>query len=384
MEYVPQAVILAAGASTRTHPLTVERPKPLLPILNRPLLSWSLQALEGLVEEVILVVGFRQAMIRAAFGARFGRLRLRYVEQREPLGTGDALRRALPLLGERFFVLNGDDLIARRDLEALAAHPQALLTTVMDDPRAFSVVELDERGCVIRIVEKPDNPPPGAQTSIGFYLMGPEARMAVQRIRLSSRGEYELTDVAGMMPPSARFRAVPVRGYWLPIGYPWKLLEATRALLEREAPPLPHLPGVELEAPLVVGEGVRIAPGARIGPYTVLGAGVEVAQGAVVRESIVMEGARIDALARVEASVIGPGAHIGAGARLLPCRPPCTESIRSTVRGAPMETGLHRLGAMLGDGVEIGADAVLMPGVKVWPGCRVGVGECVNRDRMDN
>ncbi len=382
MQPIHQAVILAAGASTRTYPLTVERPKPLLPLLNRPLLAHTLAQLEGLVEEVILVVGFRREQMRAAFGEHFGSLRLRYVVQERPLGTGNALLQALPLIEGRFFVLNGDDLVSRRDLEALTAYPQALLTTVMDDPRAFSIVELDAKGRVVRIIEKPTAPPPGAQTSIGFYLMGPEAMEAVRAIRPSPRGEYELTDVAAAMRAEFRFHAVPVRDYWLPIGYPWKLLEATRFFLERERPPMPNLPGVEIEEPVLLGRDLLIGRGARIGPYTVLGEGVRIGAGAVVRESLLMAGAMVGEEARIEASILAEGVRVGAGATFRPCEPPCTSIIRSRVKGRWVETGLRRLGAMIGAGASIGAGANLAPGVKIWPGVRIARGVTVDNDLL--
>ncbi len=384
MQPVRQAVILAAGASTRTHPLTVDRPKPLLPILNRPLLAQTLTQLEGLVEEVILVVGFRHEMIRAAFGTRFGSLRLRYVEQREPLGTGHALLQALPLLEGRFLVLNGDDLVARDDLEALTAYPQALLTTVMDDPRAFSIVELDAGGRVVRIIEKPTDPPPSAQTSIGFYLMGPEAAEAVRAIRPSPRGEYELTDVAAAMTAAHRFQAVPVRGYWLPIGYPWKLLEATCFLLDREPPPLPALPGVEIEGPVLLGEDVVVGRGARLGPCTVLGDGVRIGAGAVVRESLLMAGVTVGARARIEASVLAEGVLVGEDARFLPCEPPCTAPVRSRVKGRWVTTGLRRFGAVIGAGARVGRGATLYPGVKLWPRLLLPDGATVRDDLPSN
>ena len=85
------AVILAAGKSTRTHPLTVTRPKPLLPILNRPILSYHLDALQGLVDAVVLVIGYRGDMIRDHYGSSYEGMALRYVKQPEPRGTGDAI-----------------------------------------------------------------------------------------------------------------------------------------------------------------------------------------------------------------------------------------------------------------------------------------------------
>ena len=161
-----QAVLLAAGKSTRTYPLTTTRPKPLIPILGKPLLEHLLGQLEGLVDEAILVVGYRADAIRVQFGDRFGSLPLRYLEQREQRGTADALLQASPLVEDRCLVLNGDDLYHRHDLQALSRHRTAILVTPVPDPQNRAVVTIagDQVG---NIVEKPASAPPNSLASVG-------------------------------------------------------------------------------------------------------------------------------------------------------------------------------------------------------------------------
>ena len=105
-----KAVVLAAGKSTRTYPLTLTRPKPLLEVANKPILQHNLESLSGLIDEVILVVGYRKEMIKERFGEEFNGIKLTYVEQKEQLGTGHALLHAEGYVSGRFLVLMGDDI----------------------------------------------------------------------------------------------------------------------------------------------------------------------------------------------------------------------------------------------------------------------------------
>src|SRR5690606_30078944 len=143
-----------AGKSTRTYPLTLTRPKPVLPIVNKPLLARQLDALAGVVDEALLVVGYRQEMIRERFGARYGDIRLTYVEQREQLGTGHAVLQCAAHLDGSVLVVNGDDLYAPEDLRALATIEQGCLGIEVADPRRFGVLET-EGDRIVRVVEKP-------------------------------------------------------------------------------------------------------------------------------------------------------------------------------------------------------------------------------------
>ncbi|HEY7698473.1 MAG TPA: sugar phosphate nucleotidyltransferase, partial [Vicinamibacteria bacterium] len=186
-----QAVIMAAGRSTRTHPLTATRPKPLVPIWDRPLLEHQLRQLEGLVDEVLLVVGFLREQIEERFGGSFGRIRLRYVVQERQRGTADALLAARPHVTARSLVLNGDDFYHRHDLKALLASGRGLLVAQAKDPENRAVVQLE--GDVIQgIVEKPENPPGDAWCSVGGYCVEKEDLRHLDEVRPSPRGELEL------------------------------------------------------------------------------------------------------------------------------------------------------------------------------------------------
>ena len=140
-----QCVILAAGRSTRTHPLTVDRPKPLLRIANQTIIEHNLEQLQGLVDEVILVVGFKQEMLREFLGPSHKGMKISYVEQPEQLGSGHALMQveAAGLLKDRFIVMNGDDIFDRKDIEACIEHRYCVLAQKVDDPSKFGICAVE-------------------------------------------------------------------------------------------------------------------------------------------------------------------------------------------------------------------------------------------------
>ena len=152
-----QAVIMAAGKSTRTYPLTLTKPKPLLRIANKPILAHQLDLFVGLIEEAVLIVGYKHDLIRAEFGESYRDIALRYVEQRELLGTGHAAMQVAPHIKDRFVLMNGDDLYAKSDLDALLRHQYALLSQEVEDPRLYGVLTV-RNGLVKDVIEMPDNP----------------------------------------------------------------------------------------------------------------------------------------------------------------------------------------------------------------------------------
>ena len=150
-----QAVMMVAGKSTRTYPLTLTRPKPLLPVANRPLICHSLDQMAGVFDEVILIVGYRQEMIRTLLGDEYRGIRLVYQEQKQQLGTGHAILQAKPHIRGRFVACNGDDLFAREDFIKLLEHPYAALVKPVTDPSLYGVAVVDEQYRLINMVEKP-------------------------------------------------------------------------------------------------------------------------------------------------------------------------------------------------------------------------------------
>src|SRR3990172_6674641 len=213
-----QAVIMAAGRSTRTYPLTATRPKPLVPIWDRPLLEHQLRQLDGLVDEALLVVGFLREQIESRFGDAFGKIRLRYVVQERQRGTAAALLAARPHVTARCLVLNGDDFYHSDDLKGLAERGRGLLVTQARDPENRAVVQL-EGDVITGIVEKPKDPPKDAWYSVGGYCVERDDLRYLDEVVPSPRGELELPDFILRLVEGSVVRAKRIDRFWLPITY---------------------------------------------------------------------------------------------------------------------------------------------------------------------
>lgn len=208
-----QAVILAGGLGKRLRPITEVVPKPLVPVNGRPVVEYTLQNLPEAVDEIVFVVGYKGEMMREAFGTEYGGRRVRYAEQREPLGTGHAVQQAAALVRGRFLLLYGDDVYGPEGLRRLLQHDAALLCRRVEHPERFGVVVLDGDGHVERIVEKPKEFVSDL-TWVGACVVGPEV-LSVET-PLSPRGEYEFTDMVNVLVRrGAKFRT-ELAELWLP------------------------------------------------------------------------------------------------------------------------------------------------------------------------
>jgi mannose-1-phosphate guanylyltransferase len=303
-----QALVLAGGEGTRLRPLTNTVPKPVLPLVNRPFLTYMIEwlAAHGFTE-VVMSCSFMAGDIRRVLGDREWKgTRLHYVEEPEPRGTAGAVKFAEAVLDERFAVLNGD-ILTDFDISALwRAHSelgaQATITLMeVDDPSAYGLVLRDANDAVTDFIEKPDRVPPGgAFVNAGAYVL-----------------EHEVLDLMANDRPVSFEREVfpalvgnglygfPTEGYWLDIGTPERYLEATRHLLQRS-----------LGGDIAAGEACEIASTARVGPLAVLGDLCRVQAGAVVERAVLFDKANVERDAVVRDSVVGTGARIGAGSRL--------------------------------------------------------------------
>jgi mannose-1-phosphate guanylyltransferase len=354
-----QALILAGGEGTRLRPLTATVPKPVVPLVDRPFIAFMLEWLRGHgVDDVVISCGFMASGVRNVLGdgSAYG-LRLRYVEEPRPLGTGGAVKFAESLLDERFLVLNGD-VLTDIDLSAqMADHERrsaraTLALIAVDDPSAYGLVRLDGDGGVREFLEKPS--PDQIDTNLvnaGAYVLErdvlaeipPDERVSIER------------DVFPKLVGDG-LRGVPSDGYWLDIGTPARYLQATYDILDgavktsvTDAYDAAHLavsPDASLDGKVVgpahVGPRARVAQGALVTGRTVLGRDVEIAEGAHVDGSVVLDGAVVGPHASVTHAIIGPGARVGAHSRISD-------------------------NAVLGEGVVLGADNQLAAGARLFP-----------------
>ena len=227
-----KAVIMAAGKSTRTYPLTLTRPKPLLPVLGKSILAWQIEALAPLVDGVVIVVGYRQEMIRERFGDEYQGIPITYVEQLEQRGTGHAVLQCAPCLDGPFLVQNGDDLYDPRDLARLAASDCAALAMEVPAPRLYGIYETTDDKRVVRLVEKPEELFSNL-ANIGAYKFPVEVFDVLRDLPPSVRGEIEVTSAVQVLAETTGFSVVRTRGYWLPTGYPWHLLDVNKYFLDQ-------------------------------------------------------------------------------------------------------------------------------------------------------
>jgi mannose-1-phosphate guanylyltransferase len=332
-----QAVILAGGQGTRLRPLTLARAKPVVPLLNRPFLAYQLALLRdhGVID-VVLSCSYRVEDVQAALGdGHTLGVRLRYVVEAQPLGTGGGVRNAADATFGTVFVLNGDvltdvDLTAMRRFHEARGSRTTICLTPVDDPRAYGLVETDGHGRIARFREKPgaDEPIPTNMINAGVYLIDAAllARMPADR-PVSIEREFFPVLIADGVPCFGWTHAT----YWRDIGNPAAYRAAQVDLLHDRVKTSLRPPGelrdgvwmaantrvgagARLIAPSVIGAGVRIDDGCRIGPDTILGESCSIAPNARIAGSILWEHVDVGAGATVRDAVIGAHTHIAAGA----------------------------------------------------------------------
>lgn len=221
---VMQAVLLAAGKGSRLHPLTSVVPKPLVQVAGKPIIEYLMDSLD--VEEYIIVIGHLGEQIQQYYGENYAGTPIRYVTQHELNGTAGALKVALPFLRSNFLVLNTDDLYAPRDIQQLCEQPSILVKNV-DDVRSYAEIILDD-GVPSKIVEKPVNPVSNL-ANIGAYHFPLRAVDFVERVPLSIRGEYEITDVVQMCF-DRKLLSYTVATFWQPVGTVDQLFQAHKVM----------------------------------------------------------------------------------------------------------------------------------------------------------
>jgi glucose-1-phosphate thymidylyltransferase len=324
-----KGLVLSGGAGTRLRPITHTSAKQLVPVANKPVLFYGLEAMRAAgIDDVGIVVGETRAEIEAAVGdgSRFG-LRVTYLPQEAPLGLAHAVLIAEEFLGDSPFVMYlGDNLLKEgiapfvREFER--SEPDALiLLQRVKDPSAYGIAELED-GRVVQLLEKPSEPRSDLAL-VGVYLFTRAVFESVKAITPSARGELEITDaIQHMIDRGLRVEPHTVTGWWKDTGKLEDVLEANRLILSTiESDVRGEVVESTLEGAVQVGEGsllerctVRgpavIGAGCRlsdtfVGPYTAISDGV-VVEHAEIEHSIILENSRISRLgARMADSLIG-------------------------------------------------------------------------------
>ncbi len=330
-----KALVLSGGSGTRLRPITHTSAKQLVPVANKPVLFYGLEAIAAAgITEVGIVVGDTAAEIREAVGdgSALG-LSVTYIQQEQPLGLAHAVLIAREFLGDDDFVMYlGDNFIVGGisglvdEFRATRPDAQILLTRV-PNPTAFGVAELDDNGHVVSLEEKPAHPKSDL-VLVGVYLFTPAVHEAVRRIKPSGRGELEITHaIQWLIDEHLTVRSSTITGYWKDTGNVADMLEVNRSVLELTEPCVEGtvdetseiIGRVRIEAgavvtrsrivgPVIIGRDCTITD-SYIGPFTSISDGCTIER-SEVEFSIILRDSSITGVRRIEASLIGRSVEV--------------------------------------------------------------------------
>jgi len=357
---VTEAVLLVGGQGTRLRPLTINTPKPMLPVAGVPFTVHQIsRAKQAGVTRIVLATSYRAEVFREFLDANDLGIEIVVVTETEPLGTGGAINHVMSELAsgpnDPVLVFNGD-VLTGVDIAGLVRHHQqvdadvTLYLTPVEDPRAYGLVPIDESGRVTAFLEKPQTPEEIITDTInaGCYVF---RRSVIDDIPAGRVVSVERETFPGLLAAGAMVTGVVDRGYWLDLGTPLAFARGSADLVLGHAPS----PAVPNPGPYLALPSAQIAPDAVLTGGSAIGRAAVIESGALVDASVVFDGAVIESGAQVRNSIIGVGARIGAGTVLD--------------------------GAVVGDRARIGAGNELLPGVRVWPEAELA--ECSVRFSSD-
>jgi NDP-sugar pyrophosphorylase family protein len=384
---IDTAVVLAAGEGNRLRPLTSNRPKPMLPAANRPILEHVLDTLvEAGVERIVLVVGYKHDRVQEYFGPTYRDVELTYVYQAKQLGSGHALLQARSAVDGPFIAVNGDRVLEPRMVADVVetfertGDPTLAVLEHPDTSQYGAVVLEGDR--VIELVEKPDHDR-YRLINAGVYAFS-EDLFDLLEATPRQAGELPLPDVlAASIEDGTPVRGVLTDGLWVDATYPWDLLYLARQLLldERVAEPerasdihvaksaLVH-DRATLVAPVVVGADAEIGAGAVVGPDTAIGRNVTVGANATVQRSVLDADTRVGPNSTLLDCVTGQDVDLGAGT-LVP-------GGLADVRVGRKVFENQRLGAVFADRAVAAGGVTCAPGTLVGPSARLRTGATVD------
>jgi NDP-sugar pyrophosphorylase family protein len=329
-----KAILLAGGQGTRLRPLTLHTPKPIVPIFDRPFLRYQIDRLRQVpeIDEIILSLNYRPERIEEVFGdgSDLG-VRLKYVVEPEPLGTGGGIKFAAGDYRDGPIVVFNGDVFTSVDLGAvIALHRErraraTIVLTPVDNPSAFGLVETDEAGNIRDFLEKPSPHQIRCDTiNAGIYVLEPES---LDRIPTNTNYSIERGYFPSLVKDRSTFVAYIYRGYWIDIGTREKYVQAHRDIMDGRfsAAPFegaagqvvvsPHAkvaPEATLTGPCFIDADAVIEGGATIGPYSVVGRNSVVETGATINGAILWPGTRVGTHARIGGAIAGRNVRFGA------------------------------------------------------------------------
>ena len=387
---IENALILAAGKGTRMWPLTENNPKPLLPIGGLSIIERQIYELKKVgVKNIFILIGYKMKDIsdKLENGGKYG-VNIDYITQEEQKGTGHAVAQAKNVIEERFYCINGDMIINAENLTKLNHDKNnlAMMVTEVEDCSNFGVVE-SQNDYLVSIIEK------GAKgkgiINAGSYIFDKRIFSAIDNIKESIRGEYELTDA--LQSISDKIKIVNHAGFWKDIGSPWDLITANEIYIKDISNNIQgiiednvtikgdlHLgensiikSGTYIEGPVWIGENCTIGPNAYLRIGTVLCGDNKIGASSEIKNSILMKGAKAPHHNYVGDSIIGKNSNLGSGTKIANLRLD-KNTINVVHQGKKIDSGRRKFGAIIGDNVNTGINSTINAGTILGSYVRIG------------
>lgn len=403
-----KAIILSAGEGSRMRPLTLTKPKTMLPVAGKPIIQYNIESLrDNGINDILLIVRYKEEIVRNYFGdgSDFG-VNISYKIQKDFLGTANAISYGEDFIDDSIIVLNGDIILDDEIIHEIIKKynylsPDTLmLLTEVEDPSAFGVVEI-ENGNIKNIVEKPKREEaPSNLVNAGIYIFNKDIFDKIRETEISERGEYEITDSVSLQIEDNK----TVIGHktskdWIDVGRPWELIEVNEELIGKlkteikgtvEAGAVIHgevfldegsviKAGVYIEGNVYIGKNCDIGPNSYIRGNTYFGDNVHVGNAVEIKNSIIMENTNVSHLSYVGDSVIGSNCNIAAGTNIANLRFD-NATIKTKIKNQKIDSGRRKLGAIIGDSVKTGINSSFSPGVKVGHNSTIGSGVLLYED----
>ncbi|WP_084270746.1 bifunctional sugar-1-phosphate nucleotidylyltransferase/acetyltransferase [Methanobrevibacter cuticularis] len=395
-----KAIILSAGEGTRMRPLTLTKPKTMLPVAGKPIIQYNIEALKDSgITDILLIVKYKEEMVKDYFkdGNDFG-VNISYKTQEELVGTANAIGYGQDFVDDTFIVLNGDIILDNELLTDIIKEyskfkvDTLMVLTEVENPSNFGVVEI-ENDLIKNIVEKPKKgEAPSNLVNTGIYIFNRDIFSKIAKTNKSSRGEYEITDSLSMQIQDNKV----VRGFktdkkWIDVGRPWELIEINELLLSRIKTNIKgkiengaHIhgeifldegsiirSGVYIEGSVYIGKNCDIGPNCYIRGNSYFGDNVNVGNAVEIKNSLIMENTNINHLSYVGDSVIGSNCNIAAGTNVANLRFD-NDTVKTTIKNQKIDSGRRKFGTILGDSVQTGINSSFSPGVKVGHNSSIG------------
>lgn len=376
-----KAVILAAGEGRRLRPFTETMPKVMLPVANKPMLEYVIDAVKTSgINEIVLVVGYKKEVIMDYF-KDYEDINITYVVQEKQLGTAHALLQTKDLIDGDFLVLSGDNIIDHRGIEKLLKEESKYSMLIKEHvhPSKYGVVVV-EKNILKEIVEKPAEEG-GKFISTGIFKFPDSIFEKVEEI--TSQGVYELTDVIQLVVDRGeKIRSIR-SDFWMDIVYPWDLLIVNERMLHTTKTSTSGViengvtmkgpisvgentkiyAGSYISGPVVIGDGCEIGPNACIFPSTTIGNNAVVHPFSEIRNSVIMNDVHIGSNSFVSHSVIGRGSVIGGNFSSI--------AGKATIEIEEEFNKLDNIGVMIAEDCVIGSNVVVEPGMLIGRGCEI-------------